>query len=167
MEDLYEIEEILGLSATYIIYCIRGNGQAILALLALGGLGHDTDDALNDIIDIGEVTTAVAIVEDFYRFALQELVGETEVSHIRTSGRTIDGEEAQACGGDIVEFRIAMGEEFVGLFGGGIERDRVIYTVVGTEGDLLVAAVDGRGGGVDEVLDALVGARGRYLGSGG
>ena len=160
LEDLYEIEEILGLSATDVINGIGGNGQAILTFLALRSLGHDTDDALNDIIDIGEVTTAVAIVEDFDGLALQELVGEAKIGHIGATSRAIDGKEAQACGGDIVEFRIAMGEELVGLLRSRIEGDRVIYTIVGREWHLLVAAVDGGGGGVDEVLDALVGARG-------
>jgi hypothetical protein len=167
LEDLYEIEEVFGLTATNIIDGIGRNGQAIITLLALGGTLHDTDDALDDIIDIGEVATAVAIVEDFYRFALEEFVGETEIGHIRTTGRAIDGEEAEACGGNIVELRVAVGEELVGLFRGGIEGDGVIDAVVHREGYLLVATIDGGGGGVDEMLDTLVGARGRSLGSSG
>ena len=102
LEDIDEVQEVLGLAATYIIYCIGRNGQAILAFLALGGSLHHTHDALDDVIDIGEVSAAVAIVEDLYRFALQELVGEAEVCHIRTTSRAIDREEAKARCGDVI-----------------------------------------------------------------
>ena len=156
LEDIDEIEEILGLTATNIIDGIGRNGKAILALFALGGSCHDTDDALDDIIDIGEVTTTVAIVEDLDGFALQELVGEAEIGHVRTSCRAIDGEETEACGGDIVELRIAMGKELVALLGGCIEGDWVINTVIGAEGDLLVAAIDAGAAGIDEVLDTFI-----------
>ena len=113
LQYVYEIEEILGLSATDVIDGIGGNGETILASLALRSSLHHAHNALDDIIDIGEVTTAVAVVEDFYRLALEQLIRKAEVSHIGTSCRTIDGEEAQACGGDIVELRVAMGEELV------------------------------------------------------
>jgi hypothetical protein len=145
LEDLYEIEEVLGLTATYIIYGIGRNGQAILALFALRGALHHAYDTLDNIIDIGEVASAVAIVEDLDGFSLQELIGEAKVGHIGTTGRTIDRKETQACGGDIVEFRVAMRKELVALLGGSIEGYRIIHTVVHREGDLFVATIDGGG----------------------
>ena len=156
LEDLYEVQEVLGLATTYIIYGIGRNGQAVIAILALGSSLHHAHNALNDIIYIGEVAAAVAIVEYLDGFALQQLVGKAKVGHIRTTGRAIDGKEAQACGGDIVELRIAVGEELVTLLGGGIQRHGVVYTVIRAKWHLLVATINRTTRGVHKVLDALV-----------
>ncbi len=52
-----------------------------------------------------------------------------------------------------------MGHELVALFGGGVQRYGVIDFVVGGVGDLLVAAIDAGGTGVNEVFDfAFLGA---------
>jgi len=153
LEDGDEIEEVLGLAATNVIDGIGRDGEAIVAGLACGGFLHDADDALDDVIDVGEVAAAVAVVVDLYGVALDELVGEAEVGHVGTACGAIDGEEAEASGGDVVELGIAMGKELVALLRCGVEGDGVIHTVVGGEGDFLVAAVNRAGGGVDEVLD--------------
>ena len=48
---------------------------------------HHTQYTFYDIIYIGEVALAVAIVEDLNSFALTQLVGEAKVSHIWTTSR--------------------------------------------------------------------------------
>ena len=144
LQDLHKVEQVLGLSATNVIDGIRRDGQAILAILTLRGALHHTHNALHDVIDKGEIATAVTIVEDLDGLALQQFVGETEIGHVGTSGRTIDGEETQTCGGDVVELRIAVGKELVRLLGGCIERHGIIHAVVGRERNFLVAAIDTR-----------------------
>ena len=51
----------------------------------------------------GEVALAVAVVEDLDGLSLAEFVGESEISHIGTTCRTIDGEETESRGRDVVE----------------------------------------------------------------
>ena len=142
LEDGDEVEEVLGLAATDVIHGIGWDGEAVVAFLALGGALHHTHDTFYDVIDIGEVATAVAVVVDLDGVALEEFVGEAEICHIGTAGRAIDSEEAQAGRGDVVEFTVAVGHELVGLLCGGVEGHGVIYAVVGREWDFLVAAVD-------------------------
>ena len=57
---------------------------------------HDTHYPLYNIVNVGKVALAVAVVEDLNRFAFYKFVGKAEVSHIRTTSWAIDGEEAQA-----------------------------------------------------------------------
>ena len=142
LEDGDEVEEVLGLAATDVIHGIGWDGEAVVAFLALGGALHHAHDTFYDVIDIGEVATAVAVVVDLDGVALEELVGEAEIGHVGTAGRTINGEEAKAGRGDVVEFTVAVGHELVGLLGGGVEGHGVVYAVVGGEGDFLVAAID-------------------------
>ena len=96
LEDGDKVEEVFGLATTDVIDGIGWDGESIVALFALGGALHHADDSLENVIDIGEVAAAVAVVVDLDGFALQEFVGETEIGHVWTACRTIDGEEAQA-----------------------------------------------------------------------
>lgn len=57
LEDGDEVEEVLGLAATDVIHGIGWDGEAVVALLALGGALHHAYDAFYDVIDIGEVAT--------------------------------------------------------------------------------------------------------------
>ena len=69
---------------------------------------HYTDNTLNDVIHVSKVTLAVAIVEDLNSFALTQLVGEAKVSHIWTTSRAINSEEAKTCRWNIIKFAIGM-----------------------------------------------------------
>ena len=57
---------------------------------------HYTYNPLHDIIHIGKIPLAVAIVEYLDGLPLTQLVGEPEICHIRASGRSIDSEKAKA-----------------------------------------------------------------------
>ena len=127
--------------------------ESVFAVLLFGGVLHHSDDAFDDVIDVGEVAFAFAVVEYLDGLAGFELVGEAEVGHVGAAGGAIDGKEAQPCAGDVVEFAVGVGHELVALFGGGVQRYGVIDFVVGGVGDLLVAAIDAGGAGIDEVLD--------------
>ena len=157
LQDVYELEEVFRPSAADVIYSIGRNGEAVFAVFLFRCPLHDADDAFHNIIDIGEVPFTVAIVEDLYGLSGPQLVGKPEVSHIRPSGRTIDGEEAEACGGDVVEFGVAVSQKFVRFLGSRIEGDGMIHFIFGAEGNFGVAAVDGRGGGVYQVFYAFGG----------
>ena len=142
LQDGYEVKEIFGGVVADVIYLVRWDGQSVLAVPLFRGVLHDAHHSLNDVVDIGEVALAVAIVENLDCVAFHQLVGEAEVSHVRTAGGAIDGEEAEAGRGDVVELRVGMGHQFVALLRGGVEAYGVVHLVVCRIGHLLVATID-------------------------
>ena len=142
LKDSYEVEEVFGGVITDIIYLVWGYGKTVLAVLLLGGVLHDAHHSLHDVVDIGEVALAVAVVKDLDCLAFHQLVGKAEISHVGTACGAIDGKEAEACRGDVVEFTICMRHQFVALLRGGVEAYGVVYLVVCRIGHLLVAAID-------------------------
>ena len=142
LKDGHEVEEVFGRVVADVIYLVRWDGQSVLAVPLLGGVLHDAHHSLHDVVNIGEVALAVAIIENLDGLAFHQLVGEAEVSHVGTAGRAIDGEEAEAGRGDVVELRIGMGHQLVALLRGGVEAHGVIHLVVCRIGHLLVAAID-------------------------
>ncbi len=156
LQGLNEVQQVLRLPTPDIVHLIGRYRQAVFAIALRGGFGHHSYDALHNVTDVSGVAAAVAVVIDLDGVATQQLVGKRKVAHVGTASGTIDREEPQARGGDVVELAVAVGEEFVALLGGGIEGDVVVHTVVHTEGDFLVAAIDAGTAGIDQVLNALV-----------
>ena len=156
LEDIDKVQQVLGLAAADVVDGIRRDGKPVLTGLLFRGLAHDPDDAFHDVIDIGEIPSAVAVVVNLDSLTFQQLVRESEIGHIRTPGRTVDGEEAKARGRDIVKLGIAMGEELVALLGRRIQAHRIIHPVVRAERNLFVSAVHAAGAGVDQVLDGMM-----------
>lgn len=143
LQDGHEVEKVLGGVVADVIYLVRWDGQSVLAVLLLRGVLHDAHHSLHDVVDIGEVALAVAIIENLDGLAFHQLVGEAEVSHVGTTGGAIDGKEAEAGRGNVVELAISMGHQLVALLRGGIKRYGVVHLVVCRIGHLLVAAIDG------------------------
>ena len=156
LEDIDKVQQVLGLATADVVDGIRRDGKPVLAVLFFWGFAHHPDDAFHDVIDIGEIPTAVAVVVDLDGLTLQQFVGEAEIGHVRAPCGTVDGEEAEARGRDIVKLGIAVGEELVALLSRRIQAHRIVHPVVRAEGHLLVAAVHAAGAGVDQVLDTLV-----------
>ena len=156
LEDIDKVQQVLGLTAAYVIDGIRRDGEPVLAVLLFRSFAHDTDDAFHDVIDIGEIPSAVAVVVDLDGLTFQQLVREPEISHVRAAGGTVDGEEAEARGRDVVKLGIAVGEEFVALLGCRIQAHRIIHPVIRAERNFLVAAVHTAGASVDQVLDRMM-----------
>ena len=77
-----------------------------------------------------------------------------EIEHIRPACGTVNGEEAETGGRNIVELAVTVCQKFVGLFSGRVEGDRVIYLVFYCEGHFFVATIYRGAGSVDQVLDA-------------
>ena len=142
LQDGHEVEEVFGRVVADVIYLVRWDGQSVLAVLLLGGVLHDTHHSLHDVVDIGEVALAVAIIEYLDSLAFHQLVSEAKVSHVGTAGGAIDGKEAEAGRGDVVELAIGMGHQLVALLRGGVEAYGVVHLVVCRIGHLLVAAID-------------------------
>ena len=159
LQDGYEVKEVFGRVVADVIYLVRGNGQSVLALLFLRCVLHDAHHTFHDVVDIGEITLAVAIIEYLDGLAFHQFVGEAEVSHVGTTGGAIDSKEAQTGRGDVVEFRVGMGHQLVALLRGGVEAYGVVYLVVCRIGHLLIAAIDGRGRGIDQMFHFVVAAR--------
>ena len=158
LQRVDEVEQVLGVRVADVVDAVRGEGQPVLAHLHLGRGVHDAPDALDDVVDEGEVAAAVAHVEDLDGVAAAQLLGEAEVGHVGPAHGAVHREEAQAGRGDGVELGVGGGHELVGLLGGGVERHRRVHTVLLGERNLLVAAVDRAGARVDEVLDRVVAA---------
>ena len=158
LQGLHKVEQVLGLAATDVIDCVGRDGQAVFTILLLGGFLHHPKDAFHNVINVGKVAAAVAVVVNLNGLATQQLVGEAKVGHIGTTGRAIDGEEAQARGGDVVKLAVAMRHQLVALLGGGIEAHGVVHTVVGAERHLFVAAIDAGATGINQMLNGIVAA---------
>ena len=142
LQDGHEVEEVFGGVVADVIHLVRWDGQSVFTVLFLRGVLHDTHNTFYDIIYKSEVALAVAVVENLDSLAFHQFVGEAEVSHVGTAGGAIDGEEAQAGRGDVVELRVGMGHQLVALLRSGVEAYGVVYLVVCRIGHLLVAAID-------------------------
>lgn len=164
LEDLDEVEEFHGVVVADVVEAVRDFRRARVGVVAGpgrvgdGGAVEDADDALDDVVDVGEVALHAAVVEDVDGLAGQDGPGEEEEGHVRTAPGTVDGEEAQARARNSIEMGVGMGHEFVGLLAGGVEGDGVVDVVVDGEGHEGVGAVDRGGGGKDEVADGVVAA---------
>lgn len=142
LENRHEIQKILRRVVADVIYLVRRNRKSVFTVLLLRGMSHDTNYTLHDVIDIGKVAFAVAVVEDLDGLAFTEFVGEAEIRHVRAAGRAIDRKETQTCGWYIVELRIGMGHELVALLSRRIEAHRIVYLVISRIRHLLIAAVN-------------------------
>ena len=159
LKDGHEVEKVFGGVIADVVYLVRWDGESVLAVLLLGGMLHDAHHSLHDVVDIGEIALAVAIIEDLDGLAFHQFVGEAKICHVGTAGGAIDGEEAQTGRGDVVEFRVGMGHQLIALLRGGVEAHGVVYLVVCRIGHLLIAAIDGRGRGIDQMFHFVVAAR--------
>ena len=90
---------------------------SIFAVLRPRNIHHYSLYALNDVIHICEVTLAVAVVEDLNCLSLEELVGESEVSHVRSSGRSVHREKSKSCRRNVVQLAVGVGEKLIAFLG--------------------------------------------------
>ena len=97
MENRDEVEEIFGGVIADVIHLVGRNGKTVFAVLLLGSMLHNADDSFYNVIDIGEVALAVAVVEDLDGLAFDQFVGKTKIGHVGTACWAIDGKEAEAC----------------------------------------------------------------------
>ncbi len=163
LEDVHEIEQVHRTVVAYVVELVGRDRKPILPYPAFGSVPHHPHDPLNDIINVGKIPLALAVVEYFYFFSSDEPVGKTEIGHIRAAGRTIDREEPQTGGRDVVQLAVGIGEQFVTFLGGGIQAHRIVHLVVSRIRDFLVAAINGRGAGINQMLHSVVAAGFEYV----
>lgn len=158
LQRVDEVEQVLGVRVADVVDSVGGEGQPVRTHLHLGGGVHDAPDALDDVVDVGEVAAAVTHVEDLDGVAAAQLLREAEVGHVGPAHGAVHREEAQAGGRDGVKLGVGGGHELVGLLGGGVERHRRVDAVLLGERHLLVPSVDRAGAGVDQMLYGVVAA---------
>src|SRR5262249_26012786 len=115
-------------------------------------------DGFNDIVDVGEVALHLPVVEDVDWAALQYSLGKAEVGHVGAPPRPVNGEKAQAGGGNGEQLGGGVRHQLVCAVGHGIERARIVDRVRFAKRHLAVAAIDGAGGGIDQVLHRMCSA---------
>ena len=122
----------------------------------------DGEYAVHYVIYVGKVAAEIPVVVHIDGLARQDGAGELGDGHVGATPGAIDGEKAQACGRQTIDRRVGVGHQFATLLGGGIERDGVIYPLFGTEGHQIAQAIDRAGGGVDQMVYAVLAAPFQY-----
>lgn len=163
LQYLHKVKQVLGVAVANVIDLVGRQRQAVFTVLPGGCPVHYALHAFNYVIDISEVTFAVAVVEYLYGFTLDQFVGESEICHVRSAGRAIHREEAQAGAGYVVQFAVAVRQQFIALLGGGVQAYGVIDLVIFTERDFLVAAIHAAGAGINQMLNRPVAAGFKYV----
>ena len=154
LEDGHEVQKALRGAVADVVHHVRRLGKAVLPVASLGRAAHDPHHALHDVINVCEISQAVAVVEYFYLLTPDQPVREAEVGHVRPAAGAVHGEEPKARGRYVVELAVGVRQQLVALLGGGVEADGVVHLVVGGVRHLPVGAVDAGRGGVDQMLHA-------------
>ena len=150
-----KVHELYRMAATDVVNLV---GYVVGALGGFGYMVQCVDGAFGDVVNVGEVANHIAVVEHLDWFALGDCTGEEHGRHVRTSPRTVYGEESQTCDGQVVELAVAMRHELVALLAGGVQAHRIVNLVVFAVGHLAVEPVYGTRRGEHQVLDLVVAA---------
>lgn len=141
----HEVQQALGGAVADVVDHVRRHWEAVLPGASLRSVAHDPDHALHDVIDVCEVPEAVTVVEYPDALSPDQPVCEAVVRHVGPAAGSVDGEEAQSRGGNVVELAVGMRQQLVALLGGGVEAYGVVHHVVGGVRDLPVCPVDAGG----------------------
>ena len=98
LEDGHEVQKALRGAVADVVHHVRRLGKAVLPVASLGRAAHDPHHALHDVINVGEVPQAVAVVEYFDLLSSDKPVREAEVGHVRPAAGAVHGEEPKARG---------------------------------------------------------------------
>ena len=149
-----EVHEFHGVGAADVIDAVP---QAVR--IRLRQVVQTADGAGDDVVDEGEVADHVAVVEHLDGLPLRDGPRKQHRRHIRPAPGAVDGEIPQARHGDAIQLAVAVGHQFVGLLGGGVQGDGVVDLVVLAVRDLGIHAVDAGGRGVNQVFYLIVPTR--------
>lgn len=158
LKDRNEVKQVLWMVVADVVDFVGRYRESVLSVGTFGCMLHHAHHSLHNIVDVCEITLAVAVVEDLDLLSIYQFVGESEICHVGTSARAVDCEKPQARGGNVVKLGVRVGHQLVALLGGGIEAHGVVDLVIGAVGHLLVGAVDTRAAGVDQMVDGIVAA---------
>src|SRR5690625_870019 len=154
-----------GVVITNVVESKRGAASSRVGVVAIpcrirrGWLIAGTNDAFDDVIDEGEVSGMVAVIEHRNRLVLKNVFSELEQSHVRPSPGAVDSKEPQAGGGQPKEMAVAVRHHLVSPFGGCIELQRMVSALMLGKRHFGVGAVDAAGAGIGQMLNPMVSAR--------
>lgn len=145
LKHRHEVQQALGGAVADVVDHVRRHGEPVLPGASLGSVAHDPDHALHDVVDVCEVPEAIAVVEYPDALSPDQLVSEAVVRHVGPAAGSVDCEEAQSSGGNVVELAVGVRQQLVALLGGGVEAYGVVHHVVGGVRYLPVCPVDAGG----------------------
>lgn len=155
LQNVDKVEQVFGVLVSDVVYSVGRHGQAVFADAAAGGSGHNALYTFYDVVYVGKVSLAVAVVKDLNGLALQQLIGKAKVSHVGSAGGSVNSKETKAGRGNVVQLGVGMSHQLVALFGCCVKAYRVIDLVVGRVRNLLVGAIHRAGGGIYQMLYPL------------
>ena len=97
---------------------------------------------VDDVVDIGEGAPHLSVVENLDGPSFQDVAREKEHGHVGPAPGAVDGEEAQARGGDLEQVAVGVGHEFAAFLGGRIQADGMVHVLLHGEGQRAVEAVN-------------------------
>jgi len=120
-----------------------------------GGIGvvDGGPDAGEDVFDVGVIASGAAVSEEGDGFPGQDHFSEFVDGKVGALTGAVNGKEAQGDEADVVEFGVDVAKAFAGQLGGGVGGYGLEVFGVFFPGDFGVDAVDGGGGGEDELFD--------------
>lgn len=157
LQNLDIAHEENGVPVADVIDPVRGGADRRIGGLGIpigggdGGLVEEADQALHDVVDIGEVPDELSLAKDRDGLLLHDQVGELEEGHVGPAPGSIDREESEPGYRKTVDVGIAVSHHLVGLLRGGVERDRMLRRMVLGEWLKGVCPVDRARGGVDQM----------------
>ena len=127
-----------------------------LCPLARRRAGDQAKDAVDNVIDIGEVAGHLALAKDGNRPSCHDLTGEAVIGHVRPPPWTIDRKEPQARLRQVIEVGVGGAHQLARPLGGSIERGRgdgwvLLAKALAVQGPV---AIDRTGRGIDQVVQA-------------
>ena len=117
---------------------------------------NDAHHAFHDVVNKGEVTHHVAVIEDLDRASGEDRVREEPGSHIGASPGAVHGEEAETGERKLIEVRVARGHQFIRFLRRRVVAHRKVDAVVFRKRHLFILSVDGGGARENEVPDLVV-----------
>ena len=112
---------------SFVQVCSRGVGRQ-------GWFGQACDDAIDDVVDVSEVSRKLSAAEDIDRVAINDLPSERKVGHVWSSPGTICSKKAKACRGDSVEATVALCHELIGTLGCSVKAHWMVDLIRHREG---------------------------------
>ena len=98
----------------------------------------------DDVVDIGEVASHVAMVEDIDRATGEHRIGKQKGRHVGSAPGAVDRKKAQTGGRQPEKMAVGMRHQFIGFLGRGIQTHRVVDRIVLGKRHPGVAAIHAR-----------------------
>ena len=115
------------------------------------------NNAVDDVVNIREITRHFAIAVNLNCLTLQDFLGEAEIRHVRSPPWAIDGKKPEPCLREAVKLGIGLAHQFARPLGGCVEGhwigSRLLF--LETLSAHRLVAIDRAGGGVDQMFKAL------------